>query len=399
MTSIREDILKIYNAGLDAVAGKKVVSRELSSNNYPEQCHVIAIGKASDAMLSGVPQDKILSALLISKHNHISEKSKNDPKVRFIESDHPTPKSASIEAGLLLLDYLKNLPEKEPCLFLISGGASALVEVLEEGWGLEELSELTDYLLAHAYPIDEMNAVRKRISKIKGGGLWRYIGDRDVMCLIISDVPNNDPADIGSGLLFKSNQAGLPEIPVEWGARIEDMQAVNIPKSFEWKILGSLDIAKNAAAVKAEELGYHANVVSEFLEGNAEQVAQTCVDAMLSKKKTLFVWGGETTVHLPKKPGQGGRNQHLALASAMLMSELEGTTLLSAGTDGTDGLTEATGAIVDNQTVLKGQKLGLNASDYLLRADSNQYFQQTDELIITGATGTNVMDLVIGIST
>jgi len=398
MTSAKDDLLTIYRAGLDAVVGEKVVSRELKKNNYPELFHVVSIGKASDAMLEGVPKDRVLSALLISKHDHISEKSKLTSKIQCIESDHPVPKKPSINAGFSLLEFLKKLPKTEPCLFLISGGASALVEVLEDDWSLEELSELTDYLLANAYPIDEINAVRKRISKIKGGGLWSYIGDREVRCLIISDVPNDDPADIGSGLLFKSNLLTLPELPPKWADKIKPMQEVIIPDTFKWKILGSLEIAKNASATKAEDLGYKVIVVTEFLEGSAEQVAHNCVNTIMNQRKTLFIWGGETTVLLPKNPGKGGRNQHLALASAILMSGEQGLTLLSAGTDGTDGLTDATGAIVDDQTISKGKSLGLDASDYLQRADSNQYFQQTEELVVTGATGTNVMDLVIGVS-
>ena len=118
------------------------------------------------------------------------------------------------------MDYLRELPEGEPCLFLISGGASALVEVLNEGWDLSQLQELTDYLLANADPIDQINSIRRRLSAIKGGGLWRTLNDRPVSCLMISDVPDDDPAIIGSGLLFPTDDKMLPDLPEKWRKKL-----------------------------------------------------------------------------------------------------------------------------------------------------------------------------------
>jgi len=398
MNTQGKDLLEIYYAALKAVAGKTVVSQEIQNHQYPEHFHVIAIGKAADAMVQGVPRKRITSGLLISKHGHISKALQQDSRIICIESDHPVPKENSMKAGQELLAYLKSLPANAPCLFLISGGASALVEVLEEGWELPQLQELTDFLLANAYPINEINAVRQRLSKIKAGGLWAFIGKRPVSCLMISDVPDDDPAVIGSGLLFPAKEIELPDLPVKWKSKINPYKENKQGESFKWKIIASLETAKKAGATKAESLGYQTRIVTKFLEGEAEDVAVDCVDTLKNNPDVLYVWGGETTVKLPRNPGMGGRNQHLALSAAIQMQGLQNTCLLAAGTDGSDGLSSATGAVVDGVTVFAGEKKGLNAVDFLINADSHSFFQKIDGLIETGATGTNVMDLVIGIS-
>ena len=397
MKSTRNDLLDIFQAALQAVSGKTVVKNELATGNYQKYSHFIAIGKAAEAMLSGIPDEQIETALLISKHGHISEQFYKNNEVICIESDHPVPKAASIDAGNTLINFLQNLDKKEAILFLISGGTSALVEVLQDGWNLKQLQELTDYLLANAYSIDEINAVRRRLSKIKGGGLWSSVGDREVSCLMISDVPSDDPAVIGSGLLFPAKENELPILPKQWSEKLREYSSNKTPDNFNWKIIASLEDAKKAVAVKAQELGYQIKIMPDFLQGDASDEAKNCIKALEENKNTLCIWGGETTVNLPGNAGKGGRNQHLALSAAIKIDGLDNIHLLAAGTDGSDGMTTATGAIVDGSTVQKGEQQNLNAVDYLLRADSNHFFSKTESLITTGATGTNVMDLIIGI--
>ena len=398
MNKTAQDLQDIFLHAVNLVAGETVVSRELSMGGYPDKFHLVAIGKAADSMLQGVPSESILSGLLISKHGHISVNCHENSKLICLESDHPVPKESSIKAGEALLDYLQNLPEKEPCIFLISGGTSALVEVLQEGWDLEQLQALTNYLLANTYPIDEINAIRRQLSKIKGGGLWQFMEQRPVYCLMISDVADDDPAVIGSGLLFPVEETLLPELPKEWLDKININQKHVQAEDFEWKVIASLAEAKKVAANKAKALGYQVEVVPKFVDGEAEKNALLCVQKIKAQANTLFIWGGETTVNLPKNAGMGGRNQHLALAAAIQMNGMESAYLLAAGTDGTDGLTSATGAVVDGLTVQRGAQRELATSDYLERADSNSFFKKTKGLINTGATGTNVMDLVIAIN-
>ena len=406
MKQTRTDLLSIFNSAIDAVGGESAVKRELESGDYPDRFHVIAIGKASEAMLQGViavetPTNKrILSALLISKHDHISTEIQNDPRVISLESDHPLPKQATMKAGHALTDYVSHLPKDEACLFLISGGASSLVEVLHDGWDLAQLQELTDYLLANGYNINQMNAIRRRISKIKGGGIWQFIDNRSVHCLMISDVPGDDPADIGSGLLFPVDNMDLPDLPEQFTTKIPAFLQNKQADGFVWKIIASLDVAKHAAAIKATELGYTVDIQQEFLDGEASKVAKTCVAKTQENKNTLFIWGGETMVYLPENPGAGGRNQHLALSAAIAMENTNSnnTILLAAGTDGSDGVSDATGAIVDGETIQRGRENKLDAKAYLKASDSNSYLTVTNDTIVTGATGTNVMDLVLAIT-
>ena len=410
MNKTRTNLLHIFNAAIDAVGGESAVTREFETQPlekhtlYPEQFHIVAIGKAADAMLQGViaiesaTKQKIKTALLISKHGHIQEQTKKDPRITCLESDHPLPQQATMKAGLALIDYLSHLPKGDTCIFLISGGASSLVEVLHEGWDLAQLQELTDYLLANGYNINQMNAIRRRVSKIKGGGLWNYIDNRPVHCLMISDVPGDNPADIGSGLLFPVDDIDLPDIPTAFIDKIPPFRQNTQAEAFTFKIIASLETAKKAAAKKAIELGYSVELQNEFLDGEATEVAKTCVSKSLEKTDTLCIWGGETMVFLPENPGAGGRNQHLALSAAIAIKAKTNTTLLAAGTDGSDGISDATGAIIDNGTIIKGTNKGLDAMAYLKASDSNTFLSATGDTIVTGSTGTNVMDLVFAIT-
>ncbi len=398
MDNVTEDLRIIFESAVDAVAGNTAVKEALSINSYCENFHVVAIGKAADSMVQGVPAEKIISGLVISKHGHFTQSLQQNPVLACLESDHPIPKKNSVKAGKALLQYLEKLPEKEPILFLISGGASALVEVLQDGWDLEQLQSLTNYLLANAYSINEINTVRRHISVIKSGGLWSHISKRDVRCLMISDVPNDDPAIIGSGLLFPVKENKLPKLPQEWLEKLGEYISNKVPDNFNWKIVACLEDAKKAAAVKAKTLGYQVEIMPEFLQGDARNEAKKCVKILQKNKGVLCIWGGETMVKLPANAGKGGRNQHLALAAAIEVDGFENTHLLAAGTDGSDGMTTATGAIINGLTVQCGNLKNLDASDFLEHADSNSYFKEVESLVITGATGTNVMDLVIGIT-
>lgn len=397
MNDVTEDLRAIFQSAVDAVAGNSAVKKELATNAYPEKFHIVAIGKAADSMVQGVPAKQIISGLVISKHGHLSELLQVNPVLTCLESDHPIPKENSLKAGKALIHYLENLAEKEAVLFLISGGASALVEVLQEGWDLAQLQALTDYLLANAHPIHEINTVRRHISSCKSGGLWSHISPREVRCLMISDVPNDDPAIIGSGLLFPAKENSLPELPGLWLEKLGEYMPNKAPKNFSWKIIACLDNAKKAAAVNAEARGYKVIIMPAFLQGDACYEAKLCVKIVRENKGILCIWGGETTVKLPCNAGKGGRNQHLALAAAIEMAGVKKTYLLAAGTDGSDGMTTATGALVNHATVQKGEQQYLIAGDYLFNADANSFLKATDDLIITGATGTNVMDLVMGI--
>jgi len=407
MNKHKQNIMMFYNSALAAVEGKKAVQRHLPSlaleKNQP--ISAIAIGKAAEAMLQGLLDTKMLTvndALLISKHGHISQASYQNPIIHCIEADHPVPNKASLHAGEALLDYIAHLPEIQTCLVLLSGGTSSLVEVLAPHWQLTELQELTQWMLAHALPIDAINAVRSRVSCIKSGGLWRYFSSptQKVVCLLLSDVPSNDKRVIGSGLLFPSANTEIPAtLPAKWRDKLATQHAPHPPSCFFTSaIIANNQQAQQAAVNKAQQLGYQVFCDYTILEGDAVMIAQQCVQILAANRGIVFIWGAETTVNLPVIAGKGGRNQHLALAAAIEIAEKGESKmlLLAAGTDGTDGTTKAAGGLVDQQTVQRGNNNGLCAITALKKADAHSFLHASGDLVTTGVTGTNVMDLIIG---
>lgn len=378
--AVRDDLLAVFAAGVDAVCGEPAVYRALQEKEpAPEPVHVIAIGKAAEAMFQGAQrylQSNVRSALLISKYDHFATDYSTWAHVTALEAAHPVPDDASIEAGQALLRYLHDLPANETCLFLISGGASSLVEVLPNDMSLAQLQALTSQKLADGSSIAEINALRRDVSQIKGGKLWQFIGERQVQCLLISDVQGDDPAVIGSGLLFPPTTERAD--------------------TFDWQIVASNEVALLAMQEQAKAFEYDVQIMPDFLEGGAVETAQACVAASQQAKGKVLLWGGETTVLLPENPGRGGRNQHVALAAAMALAGKQDAWLLAAGTDGSDGVSDDTGALVDGATVQRAQDEGLDAATHLQAADAGTLLDASGDLIHTGATGTNVMDVVIG---
>jgi hydroxypyruvate reductase len=405
--SLYDALLQTVTVALKAVKGQSTVRKSLAQMHYQQDCHqhchLVAIGKAAESMSLGAIEelgDTIKSGLIISKHGHFNSTLKTNSRFQCIEADHPVPKLASLKAGGKLLQYMQQLPENAYCLVLISGGTSSLAEVLHNDWTLKELQEVTQYLLSHTYPIDEINAVRQRISKIKAGGLWDYIRYQKITCLIISDVASDDPAIIGSGLLFPSDSP-LPEnFPLKWKKRLKPSSPIE-SGNLDWKIIATLDDAKQAAATAARKLGYRVKVDPNFLQGNAENVAKQCVHQLQQSDVDMIIWGGETTVKLPDNAPIGGRNQHFALATAIELNNSDdngfNTAFACIGTDGSDGSSHVAGGLVDLQTVQRGEMHSLSATASLQQANAHAFLKASGDLIITGATETNVMDLVIGI--
>ena len=377
-------LLELYSLGLNAVKGDQAVYQALMAQGTQAACHVVAIGKAAEAMYQGAQRyfDKeIKTALLISKYGHFSPELLAERKITVLEAAHPVPAASSLLAGQTLLHYLENLPANEPLLFLISGGASSLCEVLEAGWTLEKLQARTQVKLAEGASIAEINAMRKQLSRIKGGKLWQFISKRPVSCLLISDVQGDDPTVIGSGLLFPAPSH----------------------HEFTWQIVASNQ--QMLAAIQASRLEppnsaeqtLPIHIMPEFLSMEAVEAAKHCVDSLKTQPAGIYVWGGETTVNLPANPGRGGRNQHFALAAAIALENNQGISLLCAATDGTDGVTDDAGGLVDGQTLARGQLENLDPVACLQRADAGRFLAASGDLITTGPTGTNVMDLVIAL--
>ncbi len=377
-----ELLLELLHAGLERVDGRRCVREALlrkppSAGGAP--VWAAAIGKAAPAMMLGAHDalgTSLEQGLVVTKSGHITPELASLQSVEIHESAHPVPDERSLAAGERLLRWVEALPPDVSPLFLISGGSSSLVEVLESGVSLADLARLSARALADGIPIGELNTQRARLSRIKGGRLAAHLAGRPARALFISDVPDDDPALIGSGLLGPSPQ-GADRI--------------------EREVIASADRAVEGVVSAALRRGLSVHRVSQRFAGEAARLAVRFAHELLTGTSQVRVWGGESTVHLPEHPGRGGRNQHLALAAARLLPGYPELLLLCAGTDGTDGPTEEAGALVDSQTCGRIALAGLDPDDCLRRADSGTALAAADALVRTGPTGTNVADLVIGL--
>lgn len=340
----------------------------------------------------------------------------------IIEAGHPLPDQKGVEGTRKIIDFLLKAGEKDLIFSLISGGGSALLPQPAGDITLEEKQELTRSLLECGASIDEINAVRKHISSSKGGQMARVSFPATVVNLMLSDVVADKMDVIASGPFvpdrstFKEvwdilEKYGLKDIPGTIQGHLKAGLEGRIPETPKTNdpifdpvlnlIVGSNIIALEAARDKAEKMGYQTLILSSMVEGETREVAR--VHAAIAKEilKTgrpisspaCIISGGETTVTIHGK-GLGGRNQEFCLAAALDLVELPSrVVILSGGTDGNDGPTDAAGAMVDPYTVRRGKELGMKAIDFLTNNDAYNFFKKTNELLITGPTNTNVMDV------
>lgn len=403
----RQILLEIYQQALAAVHGRACVRAALQRYSHTGPVYLIAIGKAACAMAQGahdVLNRHISSALIVTKRGHAESL-----PWPVLEAGHPLPDDGSLVAGQGLIDFVSAMPRDAMALLLLSGGASALVEALPEGVSLAQLRALNTWLLASGLDIAAMNRYRKRLSRVKGGRLARLLAPRSVLCLAISDVPDDDHGAMGSGLVVADPAAQtmiatniLPADLPEALNSSPDAPAADDPcfQNVRFEIIACLDDAKRAAAEAARKLGYAANLHAEFVRDDAALAGGRLARTLLAAPKgEVQIWGGETAVKLPPQSGRGGRNQSLALAAAQILAGNEHVWFLSAGTDGSDGPGSDAGALVDGGTLARGEREGLSAAQALATADAGSFLEASGDLIQTGPTGTNVMDLMIGLRT
>lgn len=373
----RELLIGLFRAGLARVDGRRCV-REALREGTSGAVWAVAIGKAAVAMALGA-RDALGASLerllVVSPSGQGAGMLAGQCGAEVLESAHPLPDERSLRAGARLIEWLDALPFTVTPLFLISGGASALVEVPMPGVTLEQLVRVSQLGIAGGRDIVALNAERARCSQIKGGRLTARLGGRAGRALLISDVPGDDPAVIGSGILAPA--------PGGDGVRRE--------------VIASIDAAMDAVAEAARSLGLTVRRAAGRFAGDAQRLATQFAHELALGQAQVRIWGGESTVQLPPAPGRGGRNQHLALAAARLIAGYPDLALLAAGTDGIDGPTEDAGAVVDGETCARLAVLGLDADESLRRADSGTALAAAGALLRTGPTGTNVADLVIGL--
>ena len=355
----------IWWAGVNAVRGDTAVARSLTDAPIPRPDRILAVGKAAVAMAKPAHALFGSPALALTKHGH------TDPDLPFevLESAHPVPDATSLASGARLLAEVAAMPPGSHLLLLVSGGASALVEAPHPGITLNDIMALNRDLLASGKDIATMNTERTRFSQIKGGGLLAHFKGSRVTVLAISDTSGDLIETIGSGVGLCLPRDGLLA---------------------ETRIVASNSVARAAAAAKAQALGLTIRHNAETLYDDVADAARLMA-ADLGEGPGLWLWGGEPTVILPQNPGQGGRNQALALRMAEVIQGQPDLSILVAGTDGSDGPTSAAGGLVDGTTWQP------QAADALARADSGSFLASHGALFTTGPTGTNVMDLALAL--
>jgi hydroxypyruvate reductase len=386
-----------------------------------DRVFVIGAGKASASMAKAVERvlgNRVSGGLVNVKYGHTDKVR----RVELHECGHPQPDEAGIAGAGRIAEIARNAGERDLVVCVISGGGSALMPAPAAPVTLAEKQAITRLLLECGANIHEINAVRKHISSIKGGQLSRLAYPATVISLLLSDVIGDDLDVIASGptapdaSTFARAREILRKYGIEQAApasvreRIERGVAGDIPETpkagdlvFDRTrnvVVGSNRLAVTAAAEKARELGFRPLVLSTFIEGETRDVAR--MHAAIARQARLYgqparpplcvITGGETTVTI-RGAGKGGRNQEFALAAAIDIAGLEDVVILSGGTDGNDGPTDAAGAIADGQTLERAAKRGLAAKDYLADNDAYHFFKPLGDLLMTGPTNTNVMDV------
>ncbi|MCU0519117.1 MAG: glycerate kinase [Anaerolineae bacterium] len=440
--SLRHDLEDLRKVALDAVNPAAAVTRYLQRSGDTvrairsfERVILCAVGKAAVPMAAAavealgvdVVTQPRFSGAVVTKVGHV-EGRLLPPVLRVMEAGHPIPDEAGQRAGEVVLDLLKSATEQDLVLVLLSGGASALLPAPAPGLTLHDLQVTTDLLLRAGATIVELNAVRKHLSQLKGGQMARLAAPARMEVLILSDVVG-DPLDvIASGptapdpttyadaltilrrfdlfarvpsavvrYLQVGASGGHPETPKPGDAVFDSVTQV---------LIGSNRLAAEAAVARAKALGYESLLLTTFVEGEAREVAKVAVALVRGVRAhghpvsppACLVWGGETTVTV-RGIGKGGRNQELALAAALGLDGMDGVALLALATDGSDGPTDAAGAVVDGNTIRRALSQGLDPYAALAANDSYNLLDHTGDLLRLGPTGTNVNDLLIALVT
>jgi hydroxypyruvate reductase len=433
---MHQDARAVFDAALQAVDPESAIKRhvtlsgrslKIGSRNYAldrfDKVFVVGAGKATAPMARALEQilgDRIADGVIVVKDGHAVPLD----RVRIHEAGHPVPDDRGVKGTAEILSLVESASENDFVICLISGGGSALLVAPAQGLTLEDKQSTTRHLLACGATIHEINTVRKHLSRVKGGWLAKLASPSTLATLVLSDVVGDDLDVIASGptvadpstfkdarkvfdrydiwdrtpkavkeRIEKGRQGGLPDTP-----------KVNDPvfEQAACTLVGTNLQALLAGRDKAHQLGYQPIVLTSRVEGEAREVArffsgmglEIQVSSNPSAAPACVLAGGETTVTL-RGSGKGGRNQEFALAAALALEGTANIVVLSGGTDGTDGPTDAAGAISDGQTLQRARAKGMDAQMFLRDNDAYHFFKPLDNLLITGPTRTNVMDLYL----
>jgi hydroxypyruvate reductase/glycerate 2-kinase len=431
----REIAEKVFIAGVKSVLPEKLITGIMRIDGSVltigenkvlldsiKNIYVIGAGKASAAMghyVESILVTRITGGHIVVKYGHACKLK----RIIVTEAGHPVPDANGLKATEEIIKISSQASENDLVICLISGGGSALLADLPEGLLPEELYIVNNLLIRCGASINEINCVRKHLSGVKGGQLARIVRPAQLITLILSDVTGNpleviasgptvpDPStfsdalkviedyalttDITTGVInyLKDGSHGIhPETPKPGDPLFSG--TVNI-------LAGTNQIALRAAKKQAVSMGFKTYIIDSELKGDVENVCESVISTAISfknnkeiQKPVCLLFGGETTVRVNGN-GRGGRNQHLALSAAIRLKNMPGITLLSAGTDGTDGPTDAAGAVADIETVRRAMSLNEDPEIYLSEFNSYNFFKRIGGHIMTGPTFTNVMDIVV----
>lgn len=367
----RTALIDLFQSGVEAVKGDRAVKNWLARHDIAAPTHIFSAGKAAVSMYQGLPEDWSAStpSLVVTKTGHLAQ-AEFGSNVVAMEASHPVPDQASLVAGSKAQRFVANCDQNSRLLVLVSGGASSLVEHLKDGFDYADLHDLTTTALGDGADIADINARRTQISAIKGGNLLGRFQGQSITTLAISDVNGDDINIIGSGIGAAPKAASF---------------------QYHSHIIASNAVARMAVAQQAERNGLTVVTNTEAMYADVTDVADRIAADVSDGPAGLYIYGGEPTVVLPPNAGLGGRNQALALELARRLRNNDGICGLVAGTDGSDGPTDAAGGFLDGGTFDKDT----GAEEALIEANSATYLARIGDQIVTGPTGTNVMDLAL----
>lgn len=403
---LRKDAEVIAFRAIEAVKPDAAVARALHNVLLTGNVYLVSVGKAAWQMAAAAVQHlkaPICKGIVVTKYDHVMGEI---PGAVCYEAGHPVPDENSFRGAQAVLDMTENLTQEDTVLFLLSGGGSALFEKpLVDG---EVLQDITKKLLARGADITEINTIRKRLSMVKGGRFADHCAPARVEAIILSDILG-DPVDMiasGPAAADSATTADAKRIAAKYG--VDDREEVRAlleretPKevpNVHTQIIGSVRELCRAAEKAAREKGYECVFLSDHLDGEASDTGRWMAEQLKKYagcgRKIALLAGGETVVHL-KGSGLGGRNQELALAAAEVLDGIPNAALISVGSDGTDGPTDAAGGYADTDTVRELNARGMDIRAYLDNNDAYHALQAVGNLIITGPTGTNVNDVTVG---
>ncbi|WP_248895726.1 glycerate kinase type-2 family protein [Haloplanus halobius] len=424
----RETLLDVATAALDAVHPRRTVPAAVRRDGdrlrvgdrtvdlgAVEDVYVVGAGKGAAAVaaeLVAVLEDRVTDGIVAAKA--ADQRAPDLGNLSVVDAGHPLPDEASLAAGRRALAVVDAAGPGDLVFALVTGGASATLAAPADDLSLSDLATTTDVLLRAGLPIDEINAVRKHCSALKGGRLAERLAPATVATLVVVDEVAGEPwgPTVGDATTFADAldvlrrhdlTDAVPSAVVRHLRRGQDGAIDETPDTVDGHavVLAGPTDAPEAARDRAAELGYQPLILSTTIEGESREVA-TCLSAIANEAAThgrpidppcVLITGGETTVQVGSEAGEGGPNQEFALRAALAHADQASVTTLAIGTDGTDGPTDVAGGLVDATTVSRMERAGVDARAHLRRHDATPALRAVDDAVITGPTGTNVMDL------